>query len=43
MLLARNTKVMGEFTLPTYLHIAGWVATSLMVLVSVGMFATIRQ
>ena len=43
MLLARNTKVMGEFTLPTYLHIAGWVATSLMVLVSVGMFATIYQ
>jgi Mn2+/Fe2+ NRAMP family transporter len=41
MLLARNPKVMGKFTLPASLHIAGWVATGVMVLVSMGMFATI--
>jgi Mn2+/Fe2+ NRAMP family transporter len=41
MLLARNPKVMGKFTLPASLHVAGWVATGLMVLVSMGMFATI--
>ena len=41
MLLARNPKVMGTFTLPVSLHVAGWVATGVMVLVSMGMFATI--
>jgi Mn2+/Fe2+ NRAMP family transporter len=43
MLLARNPKVMGEFTLPASLHVAGWIATGVMVLVSMGMFATISQ
>jgi Mn2+/Fe2+ NRAMP family transporter len=43
MLLARNPKVMGEFTLPTSLHVAGWVATGIMVMVSIGMFATISH
>ncbi len=43
MLLARNPKVMGEFTLPATLHVAGWVATGVMVLVSIGMFVTISQ
>ena len=43
MLLARNPKVMGKFTLPASLHVAGWVATVVMVLVSMGMFATISQ
>jgi Mn2+/Fe2+ NRAMP family transporter len=43
MLLARNPKVMGEFTLPPSLHVAGWLATGIMVLVSIGMFATISQ
>jgi NRAMP (natural resistance-associated macrophage protein)-like metal ion transporter len=41
MLLARNPKVMGKLTLPASLHAAGWVATVVMVLVSMGMFATI--
>jgi NRAMP (natural resistance-associated macrophage protein)-like metal ion transporter len=43
MLLARNPKVMGKFTLPRSLHVAGWVATGVMIVVSVGMFATISQ
>ncbi len=43
MLLARNPKVMGKFTLPRALHIIGWVATVVMVLVSVGMFITVSQ
>ena len=43
MLLARNPKVMGKFTLPQSLHVAGWVATGVMILVSIGMFATISQ
>jgi Mn2+/Fe2+ NRAMP family transporter len=43
MLLARNTKVMGKFTLPRTLHVMGWVATFVMVLVSVGMFITVYQ
>jgi NRAMP (natural resistance-associated macrophage protein)-like metal ion transporter len=43
MLMARNTKVMGEFALPRPLRIAGWVATGVMILVSIGMFATISQ
>jgi NRAMP (natural resistance-associated macrophage protein)-like metal ion transporter len=43
MLLARNPKVMGKFTLPKSLHVAGWVATGVMILVSIGMFATISQ
>jgi NRAMP (natural resistance-associated macrophage protein)-like metal ion transporter len=43
MLLARNPKVMGKFTLPRALHIMGWIATVVMVLVSVGMFITVSQ
>jgi NRAMP (natural resistance-associated macrophage protein)-like metal ion transporter len=43
MLLARNTKVMGKFTLPRTLHVMGWVATFVMVLVSVGMFITVYR
>ena len=43
MLLARNPRVMGKFTLPTSLYVAGWVATVVMVLVSIGMFATIHK
>jgi NRAMP (natural resistance-associated macrophage protein)-like metal ion transporter len=43
MLLARNPRVMGKFTLPTSLYVAGWVATGVMVLVSIGMFATIHK
>jgi Mn2+/Fe2+ NRAMP family transporter len=43
MLLSRNAKVMGEFTLPASLRVAGWVATGAMIVVSLGMFATIYQ
>src|SRR6202166_1885704 len=43
MLLARNPKVMGQFTLPRVLHIMGWIATVVMVLVSVGMFITVSR
>ncbi len=39
MLLAANRKVMGEFTLPLYLHVAGWIATGVMLLASGGMIA----
>lgn len=41
MHLARNPKVMGTFTLPPLLHVAGWIATTVMLLVSMGMFMTI--
>ena len=43
MLLARNPKVMGKFTLPRGLRVAGWVATAVMILVSIGMFATMNH
>ena len=43
MLLARNPKVMGEFTLPRSLYLAGWLATGVMVMVSTVMFATMRR
>jgi Mn2+/Fe2+ NRAMP family transporter len=41
MLLARNSKVMGQFRLPTYLRIIGWLTTTVMLLASIGMIATI--
>ncbi|MDE2165474.1 MAG: divalent metal cation transporter [Alphaproteobacteria bacterium] len=40
MLMARNRRVMGNFTLPRSLTIAGWVATAVMAAVVVAMFAT---
>jgi NRAMP (natural resistance-associated macrophage protein)-like metal ion transporter len=40
MLLARNPKVMGQFALPAYLRIVGWLTTAVMVLASIGMIAT---
>jgi NRAMP (natural resistance-associated macrophage protein)-like metal ion transporter len=40
MLMARNRRVMGYFTLPLSLTIAGWVATGVMAAVVVAMFAT---
>lgn len=43
MLLSRNSKVMGKFTLPWTLHVVGWIATVVMVVVSMGMFMTISQ
>jgi Mn2+/Fe2+ NRAMP family transporter len=42
MILARNKKAMGQFALPLYLHVGGWVATAVMLLAAMGMFATLR-
>ena len=43
MLTGRNTKVMGKFILPPYLHLAGWLSTALMVAASIGMLVTIYK
>ena len=43
MLLGRNPKVMGKFILPRGLRIAGWAATAVMVLASIGMMVTIKR
>jgi NRAMP (natural resistance-associated macrophage protein)-like metal ion transporter len=42
MILTRNAKVMGKFTLPLYLRIGGWIATAVMLIASLGMIATLR-
>ncbi len=42
MILTRNPKVMGKFTLPLYLRVGGWIATVIMLLASLGMIATLR-
>jgi NRAMP (natural resistance-associated macrophage protein)-like metal ion transporter len=41
MILTRNRKVMGQFTLPTYLLVGGWIATAVMLIAALGMFATL--
>jgi NRAMP (natural resistance-associated macrophage protein)-like metal ion transporter len=38
MTMASNHKVMGEFIIPSYLKSTGWVATSVMLCVSLGVF-----
>jgi NRAMP (natural resistance-associated macrophage protein)-like metal ion transporter len=44
MLMATNTKVMGRFSLPPgLLRIMGWTATVVMLLATVGMFATMKS
>ncbi len=43
MILARSPRVMGKFTLPRYLQVAGWTATAVMLLASLGMFVTLRH
>ena len=43
MLLAQNRSVMGQFKLPLYLCIIGWVATAVMFAASAGMFVTLRS
>jgi len=43
MLLAQNARVMGQFTLPAYLRVAGWLATAVMVFASLGMISTIHR
>ncbi|OYU71011.1 MAG: iron transporter [Alphaproteobacteria bacterium PA2] len=40
MVLSSSRKVMGDFTLPGGLKLVGWVASGVMLLASVGMFAT---
>ena len=40
MLLASRRKVMGEFTLPLYLKILGWLGTAIMALAAGGMLLT---
>jgi NRAMP (natural resistance-associated macrophage protein)-like metal ion transporter len=40
MRMAANRKVMGEFMLPPYLRIMGWIATAVMAAASVGLFST---
>lgn len=41
MFLTRNRRVMGEFTLPLYLWLGGWIATVVMLVAALGMFATL--
>ncbi len=43
MRMAANRKVMGEFTLPPYLRVMGWVATAVMLAASIGLFSTLRR
>jgi NRAMP (natural resistance-associated macrophage protein)-like metal ion transporter len=42
MLLARKRKLMGDFTLPAYLTIGGWLATVAMFAASIAMLAGLR-
>lgn len=42
LLMASNPAIMGKFVLPAYLRIVGWVATTVMLGVSIGVFATWR-
>jgi Mn2+/Fe2+ NRAMP family transporter len=43
MKMAMNRRVMGEFTLPPYLQIVGWIATAVMLAGSIGLFATLGK
>jgi NRAMP (natural resistance-associated macrophage protein)-like metal ion transporter len=43
MLLAGNPSVMGRFTIPPVLRTIGWIATAVMALAAVGMFATLGR
>jgi NRAMP (natural resistance-associated macrophage protein)-like metal ion transporter len=43
MLMGANPKVMGQFTLPLRLRVVGWVATLVMLVASVGLFATLGR
>jgi Mn2+/Fe2+ NRAMP family transporter len=40
MLMASRTKVMGQFALRPVLRAFGWLATAVMAVAAVGMFAT---
>jgi Mn2+/Fe2+ NRAMP family transporter len=41
MILTQNRKVMGRFTLPLYLRVGGWIATAIMLIAALGMFAAL--
>jgi NRAMP (natural resistance-associated macrophage protein)-like metal ion transporter len=41
MRMAVNPKVMGQFTLPLRLRVVGWIATVVMMVASIGLFATL--
>jgi NRAMP (natural resistance-associated macrophage protein)-like metal ion transporter len=41
MIVTRNAKVMGQFTLPLYLSIGGWAATAAMLMASLGMILSL--
>jgi len=43
MLLGRNAKLMGKFTLPPMLHGLGWLATAVMAAAVVAMFLTLGK
>jgi len=43
MLMSANPKVMGQFTLSSALRIVGWIATLVMFLSSIGLFAALRR
>jgi Mn2+/Fe2+ NRAMP family transporter len=40
MLVSANKKVMGDFSLPRGLKALGWIATAVMAVAALGMFAT---
>ncbi|MDR3494433.1 MAG: divalent metal cation transporter [Ancalomicrobiaceae bacterium] len=40
MLMSHNVRVMGDFVVPPFLRVVGWVATGVMILTAAGMFAT---
>jgi len=40
MSMASSPKVMGKFTIPRYLRLVGWIATTMMLCVCLGVFAT---
>jgi NRAMP (natural resistance-associated macrophage protein)-like metal ion transporter len=43
MLMSANPKVMGQFTLPVYLRVVGWMASAVMLAASIGLFATLGR
>jgi NRAMP (natural resistance-associated macrophage protein)-like metal ion transporter len=43
MLMSDNPKVMGQFTLPKLLKAVGWIATVVMLMASISLFATIGR
>ncbi len=40
MHMASSKKVMNKFPVPLYLRVVGWIATAVMLAVSIGVFAT---